>query len=949
MNRLVYKILFLSSLWLAINSIFRASRITKIWIDVESSRELFDSPQEALATKSKITTTTITTTIEQRVPNNRNSNGDGESIAINTTTTNTTTKKQQQQQQRPRLFRNCTSPEASIPWPFHPEHEAPEQLASQSQHASSVLNPHLKCGLGLNSSNNTTNSFTEYFENTIKAQLIQPILEKEGCHDLVVFGGAFGEIYVQYMKDELLQENRDGDGKTTVNPTDLVEKHGQCFFMFVNHPNPTEGKLVMPWKLGHYWLVPVEQKKMPYKNARRNTKLLKYMGQYAFLNNNNSNNGDEDDSRNDNKTTKPVSTSVIIWQDAKFFRSGFITSIPRDYNTVLREDSSDSNSNLPCMTTMGLPSKASTFGRPLKHNLSLGLGVSSYRRPSYKDHCQTIIDALKGRPGVTDSPTALVEQCEAYMEFAFDEEEIEELRKPYKNKILNRDDEIKEETDDLNFGLIDSAFLVWNESTQQCRDFNAVLRCTMLDQLQCHSDRDQVLFPMVIHQMLAASNSNSSSSSGVNANANANMNTDIIASDDTDIIGCDDSDFLYALKATYYNSFTETKSIIDTNWKPHAHDLDLVDSSKQDVGQEQVYVRIKRSGCHWYYFDWARNQPMGERLCGHKIWMKDSLEHQNPALEQEIQIAGWSKNKNRNRNTMGELVSNANADLSLAAARGMLDRIDAPFAADFHKCTSPEYGRFPWMFREDGEDNAESESGPPTCGTMRSGKLSPFHQKLQQTVLDPKIRHLANEEMCSDMVVFGETLSETNLTRLLSILDGEDGVYKEKRSKQQSNHGNCFFLFVVEQDLPSKWKAANSNSTLATHAVSAAGHYWLIPVDKELLPYESTKRNSKLFQYNGQFFFPNAKAVVYQDTRFFSRLFLDRQPNNYSKLFPRLNGEDQDLELEPCLTVFALPKTRFSVGKENIRLNEEFFQGQCKHVIKKLEKKKNTTDGAITT
>jgi hypothetical protein len=43
--------------------------------------------------------------------------------------------------------------------------------------------------------------------------------------------------------------------------------------------------------------------------------------------------------------------------------------------------------------------------------------------------------------------------------------------------------------------------LVWNESTEICRDFNAVLRCIMLNQGHCHSSRDEVVFPFALYQL----------------------------------------------------------------------------------------------------------------------------------------------------------------------------------------------------------------------------------------------------------------------------------------------------------------------------------------------------------------------------------------------------------------------------------------------------------------
>jgi hypothetical protein len=927
----VYKILFLSSLWVSLSSIFEITTIEtttvttttkKYRINTGFTEEILNKPTITRTSKysvddtgndKRIVVVKGLSEIGNHIADERSSQRIGENVAtesptysasITSTSNNTSTVNRSTaigSIKERGLFRNCTSPEASVPWPFHREHGSLPK--SSFPIASSALNPQLKCGLGLDGNRSDDENkvgFIEYFERTVKQELIQPLLDQENCHDLVVFGAAFGSSYVQFMVDQL-QETDDGFD-FIVDSDGLMEKHGRCFFMFVNFDETEEEK---PEKLGHYWLIPLRPDSLPYENARRNTKLLKYMGQYAFLNHNH---------------VGTVSPKVIIWQDAKFFREDMVNSIPRDYSTVVRprnhDGSADANAKLPCLSTMGLPAVKASFGKAITDNFSNGLTVSSYGRPRYQDHCQTIIDALQSRPGVTDSPHALRAQCQMYMKFVNGKQERETIGN-------------EEEMDSLNFGLIDSAFLVWNESTQQCRDFNAILRCTMLDQLQCHSDRDQVLFPFVIHQLLVASD--------------GTMNTT--------------KDSSYALKATYYNSRTESKSNIDRNWKPHAHDLDLVESNSAisssidanvDQMEQQVYVRMKRSACHWYYFGFAPNQPMGERFCGHKIWLRDNLKKRNPSLEQEKQIAVWSDLSS---------TEDANAtSLALASKRGNRDLIDVPFAADFHRCTSPEFGKVPWAFQDRNDDLARRLS----CGTHNE-TLSPFHRKLKKTVLDRKIRSLANEEKCSDMVVFSVAFQE-DITRVLSILEGEQDSddmrnYKERQKEMQLNHGNCFFLFVVEQNLSTGWKTMNSTLKLmpsirgaqdrseATSKVSTAGQYLVIPIDRDILPYESMHRNSKLLQYNGQLFFPDAKNVVYQDITFFDMRYLKRHPTDYSTLFPP-RSKVSDVGPAPCLTVFSLPKSKATVGSTSLRRDEEFFQGHCKHLINSLEEL--APDGTMT-
>lgn len=822
------------------------------------------------------------------------------------------------------LFRKCTTPESSIPWPFHKEEQYrrfPKTPSFPTSPVStSLLNPHLRCGMGLVKKKEpgffdflfgADMGFLEYFETVVKQTIIQPILEQEGCHDMVVFGAALGPKYIKYMTDRM------GSNERVVDPDSLLKLHGRCFFMFVEHDEKSSERPIAK-QLGHYWLIPLRKKYLYYDNDRRNVKLLKYMGHYAFLNYDVAGN-----------PTSP-SPRTIIWQDAKFFRSIFVDSMPRDYNTILRPNtqtfSPSASKHSACLTAMGLPISASTFGASYEDNVSRGIGVSSYKRPRYKHHCKTIVDAVVKRPNVTDSIKALTEQCEMYMQYVDEEKQQMDALKGEDDSASHSgdDDDNEEETDSLNLGLIDTAFLVWNESTQQCRKFNAKLRCTMLDQLQCHSDRDQVLFPLVVHRLLTPQ-------------SDANDKGD------------------YSLKAIYYNAWKQKSFPVDKNWIPHAHDLDFVDRNSFDRNRiatddvvdgghdnvEQVYLRIRRSACHWYSFEHMPNQPLGERSCGHYIWLKDNLEQRHPSLAQELQIAAWSGFLAGLDYDSKALAKSETKQSSLAIVRGNIDIIGAPFAANFHRCTSPEYDTVPWTFQEETWDAAEKKL---SCGTTEE-RLSPFHQKLKETILDPKVKPLAMDERCSDWILFGVDFEKQVDTYLLVMDDSTNN-----KDNLWTGRNDCYFMFVLKENLPYEWRDfpdypsgatfplnwGAHNQTVATGSASMSGsaHYWLVPIERDFLPYESMQRNEQLFKYSGQFFFPSAKNIVYQDVSMLERKFHDWHPIDYEEIHMR--------EHESCLTVFALPliKSNLTVGNQNatdIEMAEDFYPGHCKELINSLD------------
>jgi hypothetical protein len=408
-------------------------------------------------------------------------------------------------------YRECTSPESHVPWPLEGEVQSKTSM--------------LSCGM------KSSTPFSNFFRGTLWKEHIRPLTQR--CHDLVVFGVAFGGDFVKDLDAPHVHK--------LVNATDLLERHGPCFFIFTmnddiernkehltnprdktlqrnndaeNSDNSTnsysDDEIFEPTVIGHNILIPIPRDVLPYRNPRRNVKLLKYMGQFMFR-----------------------EARTVIWQDAKFFRDDFVSKQPRDYLSVIED---------ACVTTMGLPVHKGTVGL---ENILAGISLHGRYRPQYEHHCQAIIAALIDRPNVTDSADNLIRQCDAYLQHVYRQEG---------------------NTETMNQGLIDSAFIIWNQKTQACRDFNSALRCTIMDQIQCHSDRDQVSIPFAIYNM--------------------------------------------GLEGYYTRHPGEEPRTVDPWWDPRIHDLDFVskvDAPNNDTmhaGSSQskdVMVRVVRTACHWYF------------------------------------------------------------------------------------------------------------------------------------------------------------------------------------------------------------------------------------------------------------------------------------------------------------------------------------------------------------
>jgi hypothetical protein len=118
----------------------------------------------------------------------------------------------------------------------------------------------------------------------------------------------------------------------------------------------------------------------------------------------------------------------------------------------------------------------------------------------FMHHCDAITDASRERPTVSDDLDSVQHQCSTYVNHTSHQQQ--QQQRSYKTgDTANALPQAQQDHSLLDNALIDSALIVWDLRSKRCQNFIATLTCTWLDEIHCYSDRDQISFPYVFHQM----------------------------------------------------------------------------------------------------------------------------------------------------------------------------------------------------------------------------------------------------------------------------------------------------------------------------------------------------------------------------------------------------------------------------------------------------------------
>ena len=293
--------------------------------------------------------------------------------------------------------RSCTSPEVAS-WIM-------DGQCNEETYVSALENDEFQHSCGLCGDSAT---YLRNLRNEIKAQY------EDQCKDLVVYGACLGATCEKLVTKE--------------NEWHVMERPGTCFFLLIGGMSEVALSSNVN-EFSHFIIIDIT--KMPYKNNRRNVKVLKFSPGLLF----------------------PWADRVI-WQDQKF-PAKWDFQLPKDY--MLHFNRTIENQGT-CLSFVGLPHHESAIGVAANVTLSA--------------QCNAIISAVEGRPSVSDSIDSVRTQCEKYME--------RNIRQT---------------------PLVDTAFIVYDMRSSSCRKFNGNFLCTWLDEIHCHSDRDQISFPFIIDSM----------------------------------------------------------------------------------------------------------------------------------------------------------------------------------------------------------------------------------------------------------------------------------------------------------------------------------------------------------------------------------------------------------------------------------------------------------------
>ena len=352
--------------------------------------------------------------------------------------------------------RKCFNPENNIPWEFGTIHDNNNKDSSIIRSRTSDRT----CNLNSNNINTDKSKLLNYLQRIITTLYNT---KKIKCKRLVVYSVAFGSSkYLHSFKHE-----------RPLHVKKLHSLHGRCFFTFVlsernmiNAAVQNDNNINDDIKLFRSMddldvLVPIPSNVLPYKNMRRNTKIIKMLGQYIFY-----------------------WTKYLIWQDAKFrMRSKYPDFKSMNYFHIINETISKYN---VCTVYLGLPNDEGSTGIDINNMADYD---SSIRDGGYMNHCNVV--SSTNRKDVSDTQSSIMEQCMYYQDIMLNN---------YNN---NHDITIDHNLDDnyLSSALIDSSFIIRDMSKDDCNIFNMRLSCTWLDEIHCFSDRDQISFPHVLSTM----------------------------------------------------------------------------------------------------------------------------------------------------------------------------------------------------------------------------------------------------------------------------------------------------------------------------------------------------------------------------------------------------------------------------------------------------------------
>jgi len=288
------------------------------------------------------------------------------------------------------------------------------------------------------------------------------------------------------------------------------------------------------------------------------------------------------------------------------------------------------------------------------------------------------------------------------------------------------------------------------------------------------------------------------------------------------------------------------------------------------------------------------------------------------------------------------------------------------------QCGSPEIN-VTWPFggcentKEDAIDHqrhpvGKSRTSPTTCGfcNQSNNQYINYFRKLAAQL------QAQRGSECSDLVVFGVAFGRPYM-KMVILGDAVDDLDATK------SYGICSFIFVLADELndalmgnyKSYFSAEEQASRLAAlvsplslNYTSRRGFDTLVPVQRDFLPYQSMRRNTKLFKMHGHLIFSWTDRVLWRDAKLKGKYAASKNwslnisrwayTQDYQRYYQdTIEKTKGNSSYGACVAFMGLPLHDSAVTKSS-ELKRVKYENHCDAIIKAAETRPTISDSIDT-
>lgn len=251
------------------------------------------------------------------------------------------------------------------------------------------------------------------------------------------------------------------------------------------------------------------------------------------------------------------------------------------------------------------------------------------------------------------------------------------------------------------------------------------------------------------------------------------------------------------------------------------------------------------------------------------------------------------------------------------------------------KCISPEIDK-PWIFGDSCTSNISygfSQTSRQSC-SMCGTKFATYLNLLSKQIKTQK------ELECSQLIVYGVAFGGSYIRWLTGRSIRANKTHVHMLLKK---HSRCFITFVLAESL--NYSEKEDLLSLPLNRTSSDGLQILVPIHRSDLPYESMRRNTKIFKMMGpSLLFFWSQRVFWQDAKLVGGP-TKPLPSNYFEYFHKTIERNH-----VCASFMGLPLHTNTMGTASTNKNFQTIQfaGHCSAIVEASVKRPTVSDDLET-